>query len=86
MTAMGIIGIILAGAMTLLLLMSGVYGLIQEYFNTKSKFYARVCEDAAEAFAKQNRELFRDIMNDAAEMIPNMTKACLKTFEEDEEP
>lgn len=86
MTAMGIIGIILAGAWSLFILMGGVYALFDAYFSNKRKFYARLCEDAAEAFAEQNRELFRNIMNDAAEMIPSMTKACMKTFEEDEEP
>ena len=86
MTAMGIIGIILVGAMTLFFLTSIVYALIEKYFVTKSEFYARVCEDAAETFAKQNRELFRNIMNDATEAIPSMAKAYTKAFEEDEEP
>lgn len=86
MTAMGIIGIILVSALSLFILMGGVYAVIEQYFKAKSRFYANVCENAAKAFTEQNRELFRGIMNDAAEMIPSMTKACMKTFEEDEEP
>jgi hypothetical protein len=86
MTAMGIIGIILVSVLSLLMLMSGAYYVFEAYFKAKSKFYANVCEDAAKAFANQNRELFRNIMNDASIIIPSMTKACMKTFEEDEEP
>ena len=86
MTAIEIMGIILVSVVSLCLLMGAAAALLEDRIKLKSELYARVCEDAAEAFAKQNRELFRNIMNDAVEMIPSMTKACMKTFEEDEEP
>lgn len=86
MTAMGIIGIIMVSVVSLCLLMGAAAALLEERFKLKSELYARVCEDAAEAFAKQNRELFRNIMNDATEAIPSMAKAYTKAFEKDEEP
>lgn len=85
MTAMGIIGIILAGTMAVFLLMGGVRALFEKYFEEKRQTIAAVIDYAAETYSEVSRELFQNIMEDATEIIPNMTKACMKSFEEDEE-
>ncbi len=86
MTAMGIIGIIMVSVVSLCLLMGAAAALLEERFKLKSELYTRVCENAAEAFAEKELENFQIIMDDATKWIPSMTKACMKTFEEDEEP
>ena len=86
MNAMGIIGIILSGTMAVFLLMGGVYALLEKYFEEKRRTIADVIDYAAEAYSEVSRKLFQNIMEDAMENIPNMTKACMKSFGEDEEP
>ena len=86
MNAMGIIGIILSVTMAVFLLMGGVLALFGKYYEEKRRTIADVIDYAAEAYSEVSRKLFQNIMEDATEYIPNMTKACMKTFEEDEEP
>ena len=86
MTAMGIIGIILAGVMAALLLMGGINALIEKYFEKKCAMTTHIIDYAAEAFSSECQCLYRNIMKDTTEMVPNMMRTCVKTFTEDEEP
>ena len=86
MTAMGIVGIILSGAMAAFLVTTCIYALVDKYFSEKRKTTAEIIDYAVEAYSEECRNLFRNIMKDAAEMVPDMTKACIKTFEENEGP
>lgn len=85
MTAIGIIGIVLSGTMAVFLLMGGVYALLDKYFEEKRQTIAAIIDYAAETYSETNRKLFQNIMEDATEIIPDMTKACIKSFGEDEE-
>ena len=86
MNAMGIIGIILSGAVTAVILMGGIYAIYQEWYDHKQKMLEGIIDHAAEVYSEETRELFQNIMESATEYIPRMTKTCLKSFEEDEEP
>lgn len=85
MNAMGIIGIILSSAVAAVILMGVVYGLYQEWYDHKLKMITSIVNNVAEVYSEKSRELFQNIMEDATEIIPNMTKACIKSFGEDEE-
>ena len=86
MTAMGIIGIVLASAFAVFLLMGGIYALIEKYFEEKRKIIAATVDYAAETYKETNQKLFQNIMKDAAEAVPTMIQGMYKTLEEDEEP
>ena len=85
MTAMGIIGIILTSAIAVFMLMGGVYALLEKYFEEKRQTIAAVIDYAAETYSEETQKLFQNIMKDAVETIPNMTKAMYKSLEGDEE-
>jgi len=85
MTALGIMGIILSGVMAVLLLMVGIYALIEKYFSEKRRMIMYIVEYSAETYPEETRKLFQNIMKDSAEAVPNMVKGMYKTFEEDEE-
>lgn len=86
MTAMGIIGIILASAFAVFLLMGGIYALIEKHFEEKRQTIAAIIDYAAETYSEESRKLFHNIMKDATEVVPNMIKGMYKTLEEEKEP
>jgi len=100
MTTLGIIGIILSGAVAVFLLMGGIYALIEKYlsdkqlrisaliekyFSEKQRMIFHVIDYTAVIYPEETRKLFQNIMKDSAEAVPNMVKGMYKTFEEDEE-
>ena len=86
MTAIGIIGIVLASAVGVFLLMGGVYALLEKNYEEKRQTIAAIIDYAAETYAETNQKLFQNIMKDAAEAVPNMIQGMYKTLEEEEEP
>ena len=85
MTAMGIIGIVLSGAMAAFMVVICIYALVEKYFSEKRRTTKDIIDYAVEAYSEECQNLFRNIMKDASEMVPDMTKACMKSFEENEE-
>lgn len=85
MTALGIMGIIFSGVVAVLLLMSGIYALLEKYFSEKKQMALRIIDYAAVTYSAETRKLFQNIMKDSAEAVPNMVKGMYKAFDEDEE-
>ncbi len=86
MTAMGIIGIILASGVGVVFVMGGIYALLEEKMEQKRKMTCDIVRYAIDAYAEETRKLFSGIMDDAAQKIPDMAKGMYKALEIEEEP
>ena len=81
MTAMGIIGIILASAMALVLVSATVYALYNEIMEKKQKRYNALIDRVFVMYEGANRNLIRSIVKDSVEMIPEMVGTLTKAYE-----
>lgn len=79
MTAMGIIGIILAGAFGLYLILGGLCGLVEKIYEEKRK----TAFETIEHKAKVNAEAFTGVMENSMKMIPEAMKGLTKLFGEE---
>ena len=85
MTAMGIIGIILASAMALVLVGATVYALYSEMLKEKRKHYNALIDHAIDhsafVYEMASRDLIKDVLQDTTEMIPEMVGTLTKAYE-----
>ena len=81
MTAMGIIGIILAGAMALVLVGATVYALYNEIMEKKQKRYNALIDRVFVMYEGANRNLIRSVVKDSVEMIPELVGTLTKAYE-----
>lgn len=85
MTAMGIIGIILASAMALVLVCATVCALYNETMKEKQKRYNALIDRVFVMYEGANRNLIKSIIKDSVEMIPELTETLTKAYTKEEE-
>lgn len=85
MTAMGIIGIILASAMALVLVCATVYALYNEIMKEKQKRYNALIDRVFVMYEGANRNLIKSIIKDSVEMIPELMETLTKAYTKEEE-
>ena len=85
MTAMGIIGIILASAMALVLVCATVYALCNEIMKEKQKRYNALIDRVFVMYEGANRNLIKSIIKDSVEMIPELVGTLTKAYTKEEE-
>lgn len=85
MTAMGIIGIILASAMALVLVGATVYAVYNQIMEEKQKRYNALIDRIFVMYEGANRSLIRNVVKDSVEMIPELVGTLTKAYTEEEE-
>lgn len=85
MTAMGIIGIILASAMALVLVCATVYALYNEIMKEKQKRYNALIDRVFVMYEEASRSLIKNVVKDSVEMIPELVGKLTKAYTEEEE-
>lgn len=86
MTAMGIIGIILASVVGIILVVGMIAACLEEKAKDKQKMVCEIIGFAIDAYSEETRKLLNGVMEDTMKKIPDMAKGMYKTFEIEEEP
>lgn len=84
MTAMGIIGIVLAGIVGIGILMGAVSEFYNEICKARTKQKETLIHYAMNCYADATRSMFKDVMTDTIEALPKMAQGIYQTLTDEE--